>query len=35
MKLHIHGVHVPNRLTIEWAGSDAQIDALSGTGGLS
>ncbi len=28
-------VCLPNRLTIEWAGSDAQIDALSGTGGLS
>ena len=26
---------LPNRLTIEWAQKDAQVDALSGTGGLS
>ena len=25
---------LPNRLTIEWAQKDAQVDALSGTGGL-
>lgn len=28
-------VCLPNRLTIEWAEHDAQVDALSGTGGLS
>ena len=28
-------VCLPNRLTIEWAKHDAQVDALSGTGGLS
>lgn len=28
-------VCLPNRLTIEWANADSQIDALSGTGGLS
>lgn len=28
-------VCLPNRLTIEWSENDAQIDALSGTGGLS
>ena len=26
---------LPNRLTIEWAENESQIDALSGTGGLS
>ena len=26
---------LPNRLTIEWAENASQIDALSGTGGLS
>ena len=26
---------LPNRLTIEWAQKDAQVDALGGTGGLS